>query len=156
MGYNSGTRGDSRTHEDTKTRGDTRTRGGTRTRASASGGTLMSYNGGTPSSGTRRDDGGDTSTPNAIWDRVVLEVAGLPVAAAPATSPALDPPPQSHQLCTSWTEGVRRTRSGSRLISFMMLERRTGSSCRRKAKEVFSQALLEPGKGGTDRQTDTD
>lgn len=53
----------------------------------------MSYNGGTPSSGTHRDDGGDTSTPNAIWDRVVPEVAGLPVAAAPATSPALDPPP---------------------------------------------------------------
>lgn len=58
---------------------------------------------------------------------------------------AMSPRFCAHQLCTSCTEGVRSTRSGSRLISFMMLERRTGSSCRRKAKDVFSQALLEPG-----------
>lgn len=51
----------------------------------------------------------------------------------------------SHQLCTSCTEGVPSTRSGSRLISFMMFARRTGSSCRRKVNEVFSQALLDPG-----------
>lgn len=50
----------------------------------------------------------------------------------------------AHQLCTSCTEGVLSTRSGSKLISFMMLARRTGSSCRRKVKEVFSHALLEP------------
>lgn len=50
----------------------------------------------------------------------------------------------SHQLCTSCTEGVPSTRSGSRLISFMMLARRTGNSCLRNVKEVFSQALLEP------------
>lgn len=52
-----------------------------------------------------------------------------------------------HQLCTSCTEGVLSTRSGSRLISFMMLARRTGSSCRRKVNEVFSQALLDPEDG---------
>lgn len=57
----------------------------------------------------------------------------------------------SHQLCTSCTEGVLSTRSGSRLISFMMLARRTGSSCRRKVNEVFSQALLDPG-GGLGRE----
>lgn len=51
----------------------------------------------------------------------------------------------AHQLCTSCTEGVLSTRSGSRLISFMMLARRTGSSCLRKVNEVFSQALLDPG-----------
>lgn len=54
----------------------------------------------------------------------------------------------SHQLCTSCTEGVLSTRSGSRLISFMMLARRTGSSCLRKVNEVFSQALLDPGGRG--------
>uniref|UniRef100_A0A0E9QX73 Uncharacterized protein n=1 Tax=Anguilla anguilla TaxID=7936 RepID=A0A0E9QX73_ANGAN len=36
---------------------------------------------------------------------------------------------------------------GSKLISFIMLERRTGSSCLRKAKEVLSQAFVEPEKG---------
>lgn len=51
----------------------------------------------------------------------------------------------SHQLCTSCTEGVLSTLSGSRFISFMMLARRTGSSCLRKVNEVFSQALLDPG-----------
>lgn len=51
----------------------------------------------------------------------------------------------SHQLCTSCTEGVLSTRSGSRLISFMMLARRTGNSCLRKVNDVFSQALLDPG-----------
>lgn len=56
----------------------------------------------------------------------------------------------SHQLCTSCTEGVLSTRSGSRLISFMMLARRTGSSCLRKVNEVFSQALLDPGGRGKD------
>ena len=50
----------------------------------------------------------------------------------------------SHQLWTSCTEGVLSTRSGSRLISFMMLARRTGSSCLRKVNDVFSQALLDP------------
>lgn len=61
-----------------------------------------------------------------------------------------------HQLCTSCTEGVPSTRSGSRLISFMMLARRTGSSCRRKVNEVFSQALLDPeGKRGVNQQLQT-
>lgn len=61
------------------------------------------------------------------------------------------PQAPTDQLCTSCTEGVRSTRSGSRLISFMMLERRTGSSWRRKANDVFSQALLEPGDAGGHR-----
>lgn len=50
----------------------------------------------------------------------------------------------SHQLWTSWTEGVPSSRPGSRLISFMMLDRRTGSSWRRKTNDVRSQALIEP------------
>lgn len=51
----------------------------------------------------------------------------------------------THQLWTVWTDGVDNNRSGSKLISFMMLDRRTGSSCLRNMKEVFSQALVEPG-----------
>lgn len=110
-------------------------------------GTYTSASGGTPSSNrTHRDDSGGTSTPNPMWDQGGPRGSRTPVGGGTPPGPS-----QSHQLCTSWTEGVRRTRSGSRLISFMMLERRTGSSCRRKAKEVFSQALLEPGgtRGGT-------
>lgn len=60
----------------------------------------------------------------------------------------------SHQLCTSCTEGVLSTRSGSRLISFMMLARRTGNSCLRKVNEVFSQALLDPGGRGKGELTE--
>lgn len=51
----------------------------------------------------------------------------------------------AHQLWTSWTEGVPSKWSGSRLISFMMLDKRTGSSWRRNTKEVRSQALIVPG-----------
>lgn len=51
----------------------------------------------------------------------------------------------THQPCTVCTEGVVSSLSGSRLISFMMLDSRTGSSCLKKAKDVFSQALMDPG-----------
>lgn len=56
----------------------------------------------------------------------------------------------AYQLCTSCTDGVEMRRSGIRLISFMMLDSRTGSSCLRKAKDVFSHAFVLPrlhGKG---------
>ena len=50
----------------------------------------------------------------------------------------------THQLCTICTDGVVSSLSGRRLISFMMLESLTGSSCLRKTKDVFSQALMDP------------
>ena len=50
----------------------------------------------------------------------------------------------TYHLCTICTEGVVSSLSGSRLISFMMFESLTGSSCLRKTKEVFSQALMDP------------
>lgn len=50
----------------------------------------------------------------------------------------------SYQLCTSWTEGVLRRLSGSRLISFIMFANLTGNSCRRNINEVFSQAFSDP------------
>lgn len=50
----------------------------------------------------------------------------------------------THQPWTICTDGVVSSLSGSRLISFMMFESLTGSSCLRNTKEVFSQALMEP------------
>lgn len=50
----------------------------------------------------------------------------------------------AHQLWTKRTDGVLSKLSGNRLISFMMLANLTGSSCLRKAKEVFSHAFSEP------------
>lgn len=50
----------------------------------------------------------------------------------------------SYQLWTRRTDGVLSKLSGNKLISFMMLANRTGSSCRRKVKDVFSQAFSEP------------
>lgn len=50
----------------------------------------------------------------------------------------------SYQLCTICTDGVVSSLSGNRLISFMMFDSLTGSSCLKKTKDVFSQALMEP------------
>ena len=50
----------------------------------------------------------------------------------------------THQLCNLCTEGVVSSLSGRRFISFMMLDNLTGSSCLRNAKDVFSQALMDP------------
>lgn len=50
----------------------------------------------------------------------------------------------THQLCTICTDGVVSSLSGNKLISFMMFDNLTGSSCRRNTKDVFSQALMEP------------
>lgn len=50
----------------------------------------------------------------------------------------------AHQLWTRRTDGVLSKLSGNKLISFMMLANLTGSSCLRKAKDVFSHAFSEP------------
>ena len=50
----------------------------------------------------------------------------------------------SYQLVRSFRDGVPRSLSGRKSISFMMLASLTGSSCRRNTNEVFSHALAEP------------
>lgn len=50
----------------------------------------------------------------------------------------------SYQLVRSFTDGVPRSLSGRKSISFMMLASLTGSSCLRNTNEVFSHALAEP------------
>lgn len=51
---------------------------------------------------------------------------------------------KAHQLWTKLTDEVLSRLSGSKLISFMMFASLTGSSCLRKAKDVFSHAFSEP------------
>lgn len=50
----------------------------------------------------------------------------------------------TYQLVRSFRDGVLRSLSGRKSISFMMLASLTGSSWRRNTKEVFSHALAEP------------
>lgn len=55
----------------------------------------------------------------------------------------------TNQLWSSCKDGVRRSLSGRKSISFIIFASLTGNSWRRNTKEVFSQALADPARHRT-------